>query len=74
MANLIKVGETSTMDIYEIEGNEYEKNQYLFSKRDDDDAACIVDGSGQTTWMTKSAARENADMMARILNDPTLVE
>jgi hypothetical protein len=74
VANLIKVGETSTMDIYEIEGNEYEKIQYLFSKRDDDDEACIIRGSGQTTWTTKAAARENADMMARIINEPTLVE
>ena len=46
----------------------------LFSKRDDDDEACIIRGSGQTTWTTKAAARENADMMARIINEPTLVE
>ena len=74
MANLIKVGETSTMDIYEIEGNEYEKIRYLFSKRDDEDEACIVRESGETTWTTKAAARENADVMERRFNEPTLVE
>ena len=71
MANLIKVGEISTMDIYEIEGNDIADIKYLFSKGDDD-VACIRK-YGQTIWTTKAAAREDADRVARMLNDPTLV-
>jgi hypothetical protein len=69
--NLVKVGETSTMDIYEIEGNTYTDIQYLFSKGNDD-VACIRN-CGQITWTTKVAAREHAERMARSLNEPTLV-
>lgn len=71
MANLIKVGELSTMVIYKIEGCDADV-RYLFSKGDDDEA-CICSGPHHT-WTTKAAAREHAERTYHCWNDPTLVD